>query len=111
LEHEWSKHGTCTTLAPDEFFAQAHKAFHSLRIPKVFKDLDHEVSLKPDEILGSFAKANPSFPKGSILLSCVDSRLTAIEACFAKDSLKPIACQGLRGCDARDIRIMPPARK
>ena len=111
LQHEWSKHGTCTTLAPDDFFALAYKAFHSLAIPKLFSDLDHEMLLKPAKILGLFAKANPSFPAGSILVSCEDDRLTAIEACFAKDGLTPIACRGLRGCRAQVARIALVAKK
>jgi ribonuclease T2 len=111
LAHEWSKHGTCTALKPEEFFALERQAFHSVEVPKLFTSLDHEVLLKPVEILDLFAKANPSFPRGSIVLSCGHNRLTAIEVCMAKDGLKPIACQGLRECHAQVVRITPPTTK
>jgi ribonuclease T2 len=45
LDHEWRKHGTCTKLAPDEFFSLEHKAFHALEIPRTFTKLDHVVLL------------------------------------------------------------------
>src|SRR6187402_1342997 len=28
LAHEWEKHGTCTSLSADDFFAAEHRAFH-----------------------------------------------------------------------------------
>jgi ribonuclease T2 len=107
LQHEWDKHGTCSALGPQRFFALEHQAFHALQIPSQIEHVDHETSMTPDEILGLFAKANPTFPQGSILLSCGRNHLTAIEACFSKD-LKPIVCQGLHSCHANSVKITPP---
>ena len=107
LSHEWSKHGTCTGLRPDSFFDLEHQAFHELTIPKLFTQLDHEVLLKPAEILDLFEKVNPGFPHGSLVLSCGHNRLTAIEACLTKDGLKPMICTGLRECGAEVVRIAP----
>jgi ribonuclease T2 len=108
LQHEWAKHGTCSAVGPQRFFAMEHQAFHSLKIPPQFAHIDQEISLTPDAILDLFAKANPDFPQGSILLSCGRNHLTAIEACFSKD-LHPIACHGLRTCRANSVKITPPA--
>jgi ribonuclease T2 len=107
LHHEWSKHGTCSGVGPDRFFAMEHQAYRSLKIPPQFDHIDHEISMTPDAILELFAQANPDFPQGSILLSCGRNYLTAIEACFSKD-LRPIACQGLRSCRANSVKITPP---
>jgi ribonuclease T2 len=106
LQHEWEKHGTCSALGPQRFFAAEHKAFHSLKIPPQIANVDHEISMTPEAILGLFSAANPEFPQGSILLSCGRNHLTAIEACFSKD-LKPIACQALRSCHANSVKITP----
>jgi ribonuclease T2 len=108
LQHEWAKHGTCTTLSPEAFFASERKAYHSLAVPDVFLHIDHEMQMKPQEILDLFGKINPGFPPGSILLSCGNNRLTAVEACLGKD-LKPLVCQGLRTCRANVVKIAPPA--
>ncbi|HXC94104.1 MAG TPA: hypothetical protein VNU92_00305 [Edaphobacter sp.] len=111
LEHEWSKHGTCTTVSPEDFFSMERTAFRSVRMPKLFDGLDHEVTLTPAEIVDSFAEENPSFPAGSFVVTCAKERLTAIEACFSKDGLKPIGCAGLRGCDAKTVRVSMAAGK
>jgi ribonuclease T2 len=108
LKHEWAKHGTCTTLSPEGFFATARQAYTSVTVPQELTRLDKETMMPPDQILTMFYRANPSFPPDSFNLSCGNNRLTAIEACFSKDTVHPIACQGLRMCRANTVRITPP---
>ncbi len=106
LKHEWAKHGTCTTLSPEAYFATARQDYSAIEFPAMFKRLDHQVMLRPDEILGMFYRVNPSFPEGSFVLSCGRNYLTAIEACFNREG-KPIACQNLRGCRANVVKVTP----
>lgn len=107
LQHEWSKHGTCTTLAPDDFFQTARKAFNTVNTPQQFTTATQQITLKPDDILSQFYSANPGFPQGSLILSCGRNYLTAIEACFDKTTLRPIACQGLTTCRANVVKVEP----
>ncbi len=107
IQHEWRKHGTCSGLPADTFFNTAREAVNDVHIPDTFKSLAHPLALTPDAILNSFYQANPGFPQGSFALSCGNNRLTAIEACFNKDTLKPIACQNVKTCHANSVRITP----
>jgi ribonuclease T2 len=109
LEHEWKTHGTCSGLAPDAFFAVARAAFQSIVIPPTLTQLTSEVSLPPARIVSLFTNANPSIPDASIVVSCGNNYLTAVEVCLDK-KLQPIACGAIRSCRARTVRIPPPSQ-
>ena len=104
LRHEWAKHGTCTTLSPETFFATARQAYTSITVPPQFQRRDHDTAMQPSEILGLFYRANPAFPQGSFVLSCSNNQLTAVEACFNKD-VQPMACVNLKSCAADSIKV------
>lgn len=107
LQHEWSKHGTCTTLAPDDFFSTARTAFLAVKPPPQLGNVQQQLQLKPDDILGAFYAANPSYPQGSLVLSCGRNYLTAIEVCLDKSTLKPVVCQNLTSCHANVVKVEP----
>jgi ribonuclease T2 len=107
LQHEWRTHGACTGLDADAFFSAARAAFRSVAIPPAFSNLDHQISMTPDEILSSFTASNPSIPRASLALSCGNNYLTAVEVCLDK-TLRPIACGPIRSCRANVVRIPPP---
>jgi ribonuclease T2 len=106
-QHEWQTHGTCTPYDSGTYFGLIRKAFNQVRIPSEFAGNTQPVSEPPARIITGFADANPSFPSGSIALSCGNNALTAIEVCFDK-SLNPTACQSVRTCRANIVKI-PPA--
>ena len=107
LRHEWSTHGTCSGMSPDDFFTAARAAFHSVAIPSTLSQLDHQISMPPGQILDLFTAANPSMPSSSLALSCGNNYLTAIEVCLNKSG-RPTACGPVRSCRANTVRISPP---
>ena len=107
LEHEWHTHGTCSGLSADDFFTTARAAFKSFTIPPKLAQLATQVSMTPDQILPLVVASNPSIPASSLVLSCGNNYLTAVEVCLDKQ-LHPIACGPVRSCRARVVRIPPP---
>jgi len=107
LHHEWTTHGTCSGLSPDAYFSAARKAFHAVVIPPRLANLNKQISMPPDQILGLFTASNPQIPPSALALSCGGNYLTAFEECLDK-SFQPIACSGVRSCRANTVRIPPP---
>ena len=107
LQHEWSKHGTCSGLAPDPFFTTADHAFESVKVPALLQSVNQPLQLKTADILTAFYQANPTYPRGSIALSCGRNFLTAIEVCLSKDGLHPVACQNIHSCGATVVKVAP----
>jgi ribonuclease T2 len=106
VEHEWQTHGTCSGLAADDYFAEIHKAFAEVKVPANIGTGSDPDGVTPDALLARFAAANPSFPPGSLALSCGNNRLTAVEICLSKD-LRPETCQGVRSCRANVVKVTP----
>jgi ribonuclease T2 len=106
VEHEWQTHGTCSGLSADDYFHNIHSAFAAVKVPANIGQGNDANGVTPDDLLGRFAAANPSYPAGSFALSCGNNRLTAIEICLSKD-LRPEACQGVRSCRANVVKVTP----
>jgi ribonuclease T2 len=106
IKHEWTTHGTCSGMAADAYFNTIRKAFHEVIIPAEFQNLKTKTSLTPKAIIAQFAKSNPSFPASSVVVSCGNNVLTAVEVCLSK-TLQPQACQAVKTCGATTIKITP----
>ncbi len=107
LQHEWKTHGTCSGLSPDAYFSVARKAVKSVTIPAKLAQLNRQIMLSPDQILGLFTAVNPQIPRTALALSCGNNYLTAVEVCMDK-SLSPMACGPIRSCRANVVRIPAP---
>ena len=107
LQHEWQTHGTCSGLGPDTFFSDARSAYRSVTIPAKLLQLTSPLSLPPAQISALFQQSNPSLPGSSIVISCGNNYLTAVEVCLDK-SLHATACGAVRSCRANSVRIPNP---
>ncbi len=111
--HEYKKHGTCSGLTPQAYYAQARAAFHRIRIPARYLGPSKAVTVSPRQIESDFLKTNPELGPEMLSVACGrGKRLREVRICFSK-GLEPRACgrneEQRRLCRLERV-VMPPVR-
>src|SRR5271157_353605 len=106
IQHEWAKHGTCSGLSTQDYFAAIEKLYTGLQVPDDFKKPSESAQTAPSNIEKEFASAN-SAPPEAFRVSCPQNEFSAVEVCLSKD-LKYQACPTtVKECKAGKIEVMP----
>lgn len=110
IYREWNRHGTCTGLSPQAYFATVRKARAAVTIPPAYRDLGQPIAVAPSAVADAFIKTNPGLTRDGMAVSCDRKRLTEVRVCLSRD-LKFRACPQVvsRTC-RRDSVSMPAAR-
>ncbi|QOY88303.1 ribonuclease T2 family protein [Paludibaculum fermentans] len=108
INHEWTRHGTCSGMNADNYFKTARKALQSIKVPARFQAPKEYFTISPVEVKKEFLQANPGLTAGMIAISCSANFLSEVRVCLDKN-LKPIPCTGQRECKASSVRV-PPVR-
>lgn len=108
--HQWNKHGSCSGLSPDDFYALARLAYNKITRPDVFRRLDRTVTLPADLIQEAFIRDNPFLEPDGITITCRSNHIQEARICLTRD-LEPRIC----GTDVRrdcslDDAVFDPVR-
>jgi ribonuclease T2 len=106
IQHEWQKHGTCSGLSAQDYFARAEQAFTYVRVPQQYGSLDHEQQFNVPEVEKSFADAN-SAPLQAFRVSCHAGELVSLEVCLDKNLHYQSCTQSVRECPVNRIEMRP----
>jgi len=95
--HEWRKHGTCSGLGADRYFAALERSYRAIRIPERYQRLPETLTVSARELRRDLLDANPSLKASGLVLQCSGRFLQEVRICLDR-SLAARAC----GADLRD---------
>lgn len=106
--HQWKKHGTCSGLSAEDYFALARQAYDNLTRPEVFRRLQRSVKLPTSVVEEAFLVANPGLQPDMLTITCKDGYIQEARLCLSRD-LTPVSCgpDAVRDCSMTDALFTP----
>ena len=88
IQHEWSKHGTCSALSTQDYLGMIEKLYNGLTVPDYFKKPSDIAQTSASKIDKEFASANNA-PARAFRVSCPQSEFSAVEICIIERHAVP----------------------
>ncbi|MGD9828020.1 MAG: ribonuclease T [Hyphomicrobiaceae bacterium] len=112
--HEYKKHGTCSGLDPDGYYALSRQLFQKVRIPPRYQRPNDHLTVATSDFMRDFMEANPGLKPDMLAVSCggPGNRLREIRICFTRNGAFRSCGRNedqRRLCSASKV-YLPPAR-
>jgi len=106
--HQWEKHGSCSGLSSEDYFALSREAYGRVTRPGLLRQLDAPVTLPATLIEDAFLEANPGLEPDMITITCRDGRIQEARLCLST-TLEPVPCgrDVVRDCTLGDALLDP----
>lgn len=107
--HQWRKHGTCTGLSPDDYYALSREAYGRITRPGILRRVTGPTRLPASVIEEAFVEANPELFADAITVTCAAGRISDVRLCLSRDDLSFVACGAdiIRDCTLTDALLDP----
>jgi len=111
VQIQWERHGTCSGLAPESYFAALRNARRQITIPSSFQSPKTWATLSAGQIESAFMVANPMLPARGIAVESNRNRLREVRICLTKQMAFRACPEVDRGGVALNVPLaIPPTR-
>lgn len=110
IRHQWKKHGTCTGLSQEDYFATVRAAHDRLTLPSISSTDGSYRTMAPKDVEMAFEASNPGLQPDHFAVTCDRRRLREVRICMTLD-LEYRSCPDVnrRACRRTSI-VVPPSR-
>lgn len=106
--HQWRRHGTCSGLPPEAFFALARNAYDAIARPEALRRLRDPVRIRPGVIENAFLQANPGLAPEQITITCREGHIQEARICLTRDlEFRDCGADVARDCTLPAARLEP----
>ncbi|MCC7320978.1 MAG: ribonuclease T2 [Rubellimicrobium sp.] len=108
VRYQWFRHGSCSGLSAEAYFAAALRAWQQVERPALLEGLDREVLLPATLIEEAFLRVNPGIGRDSLTVTCRSGMIQEVRICLTRD-LEPRRCgpDTIRDCALQDALFQP----
>lgn len=101
--HQWRKHGVCSGLSSDDYYALSREAYGRINRPEVFRQLTRDVTLPAALIEEAFMQDNPMLQADQITITCKSGHIQEARICMTRDlELRTCGDDVIRDCAMTD---------
>ena len=107
--YEYIKHGVCTGLGPEDYFAAVKYARDQFVVPDSLKAPHEKISTSPRQIESDFIAVNPNLTADDMAVTCERGELVDMRFCISKDLGAFVVCPKVAGhtCHSSTISVAP----
>ena len=106
--HQWNKHGRCSGLSADDYYALSREAYSRITRPELLRKLTDPVKVPAHVIEQAFLEANPALKQDQITITCKSGRIQEARVCLTRDlQLRDCGRDVSRDCRMQDALLDP----
>ena len=109
IRHEWEKHGTCSGMTAERYFAAIRSLVSNVRIPAAYVAPAKPEMVAPGEVERAFRDSNRTLDASEIAVLCDRRNLQEVRLCIKKDLSGFRACPEVDRRACRIDRVFMPA--
>lgn len=106
--HQWNKHGVCTGLDSEDYYALSRLAYAKVTRPEVLRKLTDPVTLPASLIEEAFIQSNPTLEPDQITITCRQGYIQEARICLTRDlEYRDCGTDVIRDCTMQSAQFEP----